>query len=299
MPIAVHLVHGNDEPRVNEARYGLLRRLLPLGEEDGEVVDLRGPGNQPPQLDRMVGQIIEELGTMSFVPDQKRVVVVWELMDFRTGKEGSLRAAKAKSAAAKGAKRDPAAILEEYIRDSGTDSENALIFVFNEDDDRKKVSKTSALYQMVQRLGEIQEFSEKRVDWALEDALFARRTDEAIRLLREWNEKSSNAFRVVTTLNGFLQVLLQARLEIEATRDGRNARGAFQVEGLRPSLASVPDFKARKFRQMAADISLSRLQGCLTMLNDIQKALFPTGEELVVPDAMEMTEVMLVRLLAR
>jgi hypothetical protein len=301
MPIAVHLVHGNDEARVNEARFALIRRHLPNGEEDGEVVDLRGPGNQPLQLDRCAGQIIEELGTMSLVPDQKRIVVVWELMDFRSGKEGSLREEKAKKSAKKAAKkgaatRDPATMLEDYIRESGGDSENALIFVFNEDDDRKRVSKTSSAFQLVQRLGNVQEFSEKRVDWALEDALFARRADESIRLVREWEERGGNAFRILTTLNGFVQLLLQARLEMEAVREGRQARGAFAAEGLRPSLATVPDFKARKFRQMAGDMSMEKLRECLGMLNQVQKAMFPTGEELVVPDAGELTEVLLIRL---
>lgn len=293
MKLPIHLIHGNDDEKVNAARYELTRGLLPGGEEDGEVVDLRGPGNSPLTLDRCLGDIVQELGTVSLIPGMKRVVVVWDLGDFRSAREGSVREARKATA-----KVDPVARLRDYLTEILPSSDNTLVFIFNEDDDRKQVAKSSALYQFVQECGTVREFSEKRIDWAFEDAVFGGRSTEAVRLLREWLDRSgSNTFRVVTTLNGIVQLLVQARLEIDARQAGVNA-AALITKDLRPSLATVPEFKARKVRSLAARLDEERLRRALRRLNDVQKAFFPTGEELVVHDATELAECLLVDLLA-
>ncbi len=291
----LHLIHGNDAEAVANARYELQTRLLPGGEADGEITDIRPPGNQPLKLEKAFSLIVGELSTVSLIPDAKRVVVVWQLHDFRDDRRGSARAAKK---AKKTAKSDMTAELESYVVRSLLNSEHSLIFVFDEDDEKgRRVSKTSAIYQMVRKHGAIQEFSEKRIDWQLDDALLNGNLDEAVRLIREWTDRGGNApFRLVTTLNTFLQLLLQARLELEARRDGIPSKGLFGGP-VRPGLESVPDFKAKRVRALSSSVSLERIRRALQGLNDAQRSFFPTGRELVVHNAVEQVEVMLAELL--
>lgn len=292
----VFLLHGNNAEALANARFALRTQLLPGGEADGEVVDIRPPGNMPLTLERAFSEIVQELGTVSLIPDQKRVLVVWQLNDFREDGRGSVREKKK----AKGEKRDLVAELGAFLRANLAESGNRVVFVFEEDDEKgRKVSKASPMYQLVRDLGDIREFSEKRLDWQLDDALLAADLTGSVRLIRDWIDRGGNApFRLVGTLNGFLQLLLQARLEAEARRDGVDTKGLFGAS-MRPSLESVPEFKARKMRALAGSMPLPKIRTALARLNDAQRSMFPTGQELVVHDGVEMVETMLAELFAR
>ncbi len=290
----VYLIHGNMEEAVNSCRYELQRKLLPGGEEDGEIIDIRPPGNMPLKLERAVTDIIQELGTVSLIAEARRVVVVYNLYDFRTEQRGSVRQAKKEKAG----KKDHVAELEHYLTNVLPTTENTIVFVFDEDDEKnRRVAKTSAMYQLVKRIGQVHEFNEKRIDWQLDETLMARNLYGSLALIRDWTDRGGNsAYRLTLTLNGFLQLLLQARLQAEAQRDGINTNNLFA--GMRPSLATVPNFKASKMRALAGQIPLPRIHSALRRLNDAQKSFFPSGEELVVHDALEQIEVMLMELFA-
>lgn len=288
----VALIYGNQLEAVHESRYKLIQHLLPNGEEDGEVIEIRGAGTQPLKLEKAWSQIVEELGTVSLLPDAKRVVVVYDLQDFKTASKGSVREAKK---ATKG-KVDPLKKLEEYIRNVHMQSENALVFVYNEDDEKgRRVAKTSGIFQLVSGLGPVRVFQEKRLDWQFEEAVLNADLNQAITISREWLGRGGNSnFRMVTTLNGILQLLLQARLQLEARRANQASNNLFA--GLRPSLDQIPDFKANKVRALASLVTLETIHSAMKRLNDLQKSFFPKGTELLIHDPREQLEVLLIEL---
>lgn len=297
MPKQVVLVHGNVEEKVADCRYRLQREWLPGGEEDGEVVDIRSSSSHPLQLDKCAGRLIEELGTVSLVPDFRRVVVVYDLADLRTARRGSARqSAKKKASSADSALRQ----LEDYLTRSLPETSNCLLLVFHEDDEKgRRVEKTSALYELVSRLGEIREYSEKRLDWQFEDAVLSGDLSASIELLREWNDRGGgSSFRVVRTLNQILQLLLQARAREASREQGRSSREMFPPD-MRVSLDRIPAFKAKKVVRLAEALPTDRLHDALDRLNQAQKAFFPTGREAVVHDPWETLEILLADLLKR
>ncbi|MGF1572299.1 MAG: hypothetical protein ACFCU1_04440 [Sumerlaeia bacterium] len=272
----------------------MIRQALPGGEEEGEIIDLYPPGNMPHKLEKSLSTIIDELGTVSLIPDMRRVVIVHQMDEFRTAQKGSLREAKAN---AKG-KPNPVDTLANYLRKVHLTTNNILIFVYLEDDEKNKVvNKTSALYQLISSLGPANEYREKRLDWQVEEALFNADLSLSVTLIRDWISRGGNAqFRLVTTLNGVLQLLLQARLAQEAREKNQSTTNAFA--GLRPSLESVPPFKAKKAHTLASRISLPALRKAFVRFNQIQCSFFPKGTEVVVHDALEQTEIMLAELFA-
>lgn len=248
----------------------------------------------PHKLEKSLSTIIDELGTVSLIPDMRRVVVVHQMDDLRTAQTGSLREAKA---SAKG-KPNPVLQLGDYLRKVHLATNNVLLFVYLEDDEKNKlVSKTSPLFQLINSLGPAQEFREKRLDWQVEEALFNADLSLSVTLIRDWIARGGNAqFRLVTTLNGVLQLLLQAKLAQEAQEKNQSTQNAFA--GLRPSLESVPPFKAKKAHTLAGRLSLAALRRAYVRFNQIQCSFFPKGTEVLVHDAVEQTEVMLAELFA-
>lgn len=289
----VAIVFGNQEEEVSESRFRLIREALPRGEEDGEVIDVRPPGNLPLKLEKAVGTLIDEMGTISLIPEMKRVIVVYQMDDFRNAQSGSLREAKSTSKS----KGDPVATLGEYIRQVHLQSNNLLLFVFEEDDEKNKtVNKTSALFQLVSSLGPVFEHREKRMDWQVEEALLNGDLSTSVTLIRDWLERGGNAsFRLVNTLNNVLQLLLQARLIQEAREAGKNTTNIYA--NLRPSLENVkPPFKQQKIHSLASRIPLPAIRRALQKFNRIQCSFYPMGTEVVVHDPEEQIEVMLAEL---
>jgi len=288
----VCLIYGNQKDKVQDARYQFIHRFLPNGEADGEVIDIRPPGNQPLKLEKVWSQIIEELGTVSLIPDAKRLVIVHNLSDFKSASRGSLREKKKTQ---KG-KVNPVEKLEDYIRKSLVKSPHALLFLYEEDDEKGRfVSKTNPLFMMLKSVGDVQVFQEKRLDWQLEEAVLARDMNRSISLVREWVKRGGNApFRLTTMLNGILQLILQARLKIDAQKRGEKTGNIYQE--IRPSIDTVPEFKRKKVQQFAMNVSHESLLNSIHRLNQIQKSFFPKGTELIVHDPLEQLEVFLVEL---
>ncbi|MDK2972336.1 MAG: hypothetical protein PWP23_2091 [Candidatus Sumerlaeota bacterium] len=304
MPRQIILIHGNSVEKVGEKRYALQQELLPNGEEDGEIADIQSAGNQGLTLDSCVNDIIEELGTVSLIPDARRIVVVHDLADFKSG--GGRRAKKSakKSAkkAAKPAKQRASSwqILESFLLESLPETPNTLIFVYNEDEEKFRwLDKKSELYTFCQRHGDVFEFSDARIDWRFEDAVLAGDLNTSLLILREWADRSgSPQFRVLQTFNRLLQWLLQARLREEARESGANPHQIdLPNKKDRLSLDDMPPFKQKKVSARARFIPTDRLLAALQRLVVAQKAFFPTGEERVVPDAWDVLEELLVELL--
>jgi hypothetical protein len=296
MPRQIVLIHGNVEEKVGDKRFELQRSLLPNGDEDGEVVDVKSAGNQPLTLDAMADTIVQELGTVSLIPDARRVVVVHDLADFRSGRGGGAAGGgkKKKAAAGRGW-----ALLQDFLLNSLPQTPNWLLFVFNEDDEKMRwVDKKGALYEFCQRHGDIFELSEQRIDWRFQNVVLEGDLSDSIRLLREWGDRpGSTQFRVVQTMHQLLQLLLQARLREEAKAAGRDPSVADHPDK-RLSFSQQHPYKQRLIAARARTIPLARLRRALELLDEAQRAFFPTGEELHIPNAWDILEQVLVEILA-
>ncbi|MEQ8820677.1 MAG: hypothetical protein RLY93_10555 [Sumerlaeia bacterium] len=288
----IALIYGNDEAAVARERYGLERAHLPHGEESGDVVDIRGAGTQRLELKKCVQEIIGELGTVSMLGDAKRVVTVHDLADFRTAQK-SKRASKS-------TKTDEFDLLGNYLRDVLPTTDNAIIFVVNENDEKRdrSLEKSSRMYDLVSRLGQVIERRVKRLDYQLEEALFKRDLVKSLHLLREWFDRSgSSSGRIVGFFNTFIQLLLQARLQLEAQQAGLDARNLFASD-MRPSIKSVPSFKYDALRGFASQTSMEQLRRALELAHETQRHAFPSGAMPVVQDPQDLLEQLIVELLA-
>ncbi|CAN5358323.1 hypothetical protein BH09SUM1_BH09SUM1_32470 [soil metagenome] len=302
MPKQLYLIHGNNETDVSNARFDLVNKLLTAEERDSGLTEIRGPGNQPLSLDRASSEIIGELGTASFIPGAKRVVVVYDLKELFGSKGGPKPKAKAKTTAPAKLKVDRTGAFLEWMKDILPTTENVAIFVCQENEEKfKAVSQESALFQFIQRNGVVIEKKEKPIQYEFEDHVYSGNVAGAVTLLREWIKRtgsdSGGRGKIYSTLSGIVETALQARCVQDAKRDGVPENQVIVQEGF-PTLGRMPPFKVKKVHAFAQKMTMETVLGLVRETARLQAIMYPTGEEDYIRPWEDQIEVLLLRMMA-
>lgn len=297
----LYLIHGNNEVEVNDARYELVSAILTPEERDSGLTEIRSAGNQPLTLDNALNEILSELGTSSFIGGSRRVVVVYDLKDFFEAKRGGAKSGKG-AKPKKSPARDTTAIFADWIAKTLPTTENIVVFVCQENDEKQRtVSDSSELYQLCRDHGLIVVKRDKPFQYDLEERVLGRNTAGAVTLLRAWLKRggsdSTTRSRVYSTVSNIVELALQARCVASARTEGIPVNQV-QPEGF-PSLSRIPDWKAKKIHTFAQGFSMERLRGLVEQVNRLQTVMYPTGEEDYVPDWEDMLESIVVQLTVR
>jgi hypothetical protein len=302
----LYLIHGNLEAEVSNVRYQLVCQLLTPEERDAGLAEVQGPGNQPLKLDRCLNEIIEELGTSSFLPGAKRVCVIYDLQELYGsggGAKAETKAPKKPKKAGAGPARDREEILREWLEKSLPSTGNIAIFVVNENDEKRKMlSRTGTLARFLLEKGVVIDRSEKPLNFEFESHLLEANTVAALQVFREWVHRaggdSGSRGRIYATLANAVELLVEARMVQQAKVDGIPERFAV-VEDVYPRLAAVPPWKAKKYHDLARRHSVESVRALSQAGNRLQRVLYPSGEEAYVPDWEGLAEEMILRVTMR
>jgi hypothetical protein len=297
----LYLIHGNDETGVNDARYDLVTGLLSPEERDAGLQEVRGAGTTKLTLDRSYNEIISELGTSSFIPGAKRVVVIYDLKEFY---DASTRPSKAK---ADPPKKKAAAVetipradaLANWLRESLNGTENIAIFVCLESDEKgKSIAQDGPLYKLIREQGTIIEKREKPLQYELEDRILQGDLSGALHTLTEWVDRatdSSSRTKIFFTVGGVVELVFQAWCLDQAKATGKPA-GPATVQVGYPTLGKLFGSKGTHVRAIARGLNEASIRELLDLSDSIQRALFPSGEENYVQDWQQLTELLILRL---
>lgn len=293
----LYLIYGNNETEVSNARFDLVNELLTPEERDAGLTEVRGPGNQPLTLDRAMSEIMEELGTTSFISGSRRVVVVYDLKEFFSAKRGGRKKTAKKPATKKTASRT--GVFTDWLRDVLPATENIAIFVCTENDEKSRtVNMNSELMEFFRQHGKVIECREKPMNFEFEDLLLSQNGPAALITLRDWMRRtgndSSGRLRIYTTVANVVELALQARADMEAKEKGIPSSHT-SVQGF-PSIVKIPGWKAEKVRRFASHLSPERLHRAITHLNKLQRIMYPSGDENYIPNWEDYLEMIVMEL---
>ena len=297
---SLYLVHGNNLVDVNEARLQLVEQLLSREERETGLAEIAPPANQPLTLDRFLSEILDELGTTSFIRGSKRVVVIYNLQELMSARRGKARP-KAGAKKGKPAKKDRMAVLVEWLENELPTTGNIAIFVCEEDDLKGKMLREDApLVQLAHRKGTVITKREKAIQFEFDDHLLNGNAPAALKVFRDWVKRSAgdsgSRLRIYSTISQMLELLFQARCVQEGKREGK-PMGQLMVADF-PSLEKIPAWKAKKIHQTAQRFPLPALKEMIEDANRLQRVMYPSGEEDYVPDWEGMAETLVIRLTA-
>ena len=83
-----YLLHGDDEAAIERAKDQIVNAHLNREEREENYFEII-PGGGSPALKKLMGDVLAELSTVSFLPDITRVVTLYTVNDFFDGKSGA------------------------------------------------------------------------------------------------------------------------------------------------------------------------------------------------------------------
>jgi DNA polymerase III delta subunit len=310
MPLDVYLIHGEDEVRMLDEKARLISRLLPTEYQAENLTEIEPPLNRALELKSCVADLVSELGTMSFFPEARRLVVVVNLHDLCTGSGRARKgpAPKAPRKSAKGKRTNKPTpltatqILIRFLDRDLAETRNIVLFHLVESyEKRRTLSKASPLYKFIQQKGHVIECKSPPINFKFTDALLARNPGETLRLFRQIVDKDRGAFGIFNLLQRQVRFLIQAKLLQNPAAAGNPDAFAKQylpgVKGL--DLTKEHPFVQKKITAGSSRFSLAELNQALKTLFQINQVLYPSSADLYVPDVKLQLEMFILELCGR
>ncbi|MBX7247177.1 MAG: hypothetical protein K1X53_16895 [Candidatus Sumerlaeaceae bacterium] len=289
-----HFIHGDDEAAIERCKSAIVEAHLSQEEREENYREII-PSGGANQLRRVLGDVLSELSTVSFLPDTKRVVTLYTTQDFFEAK-----AAKSKAKAAKEAdpsKLTPSDHLAAFIEKELPKLPGILIILAVEDYEKwKRVAPANPVVQLAGRQGTLQVFREQGPQFAFFDALFARKTGEALALWRAWMEQTSGAPKLYFALAAQLRLLIQAKTAASNQLAARGLSKADFARDLMPSEADKnlfslrPEWRQEKLTRAASNFTFQELLGAYEKLEELQRFAIPLLSDPFVPDKSVLAE---------
>ena len=287
----VHLIHGTDAVRVHQERARLVAEVLPREHRAENLTEIEPPANRVLRLCKIAADLIAELATPSFFRGIPRVVVVEQLGDLfasRPGDKGTAARTRARTSKKKSPDEEAAGAFCRFLERDLPQGENILILVaIEQPEKRRRLNTSSPLCRTIQSLGRVVTFKQPAPVFQLIDAFLARDLASALRALPEvlsQDDGVASAFRMLSRQVRFLiQAKLVERLDRSTDKTAEFAKTYFPPEkGL--NLMFEPDFVVNKTRRAASRWSLSELNTLLPRLERLIKVVYPSINDVYVPD---------------
>lgn len=290
-------LHGDDEAAIERAKDQIVATHLSREEREDNYFEIVPTGN-PPQLRRVLDDVLAELSTVSFLPDVTRMVTLYTVNDFFDGKSTSRRrTTKKKVEAETPNKKTSSEHLAAFLERELPSLPAVLIVIALEDYEKfKRVSPSNPVVQYAQNRSAVYCFKEESPQFLFFDALFARQTTRALELWREWHRRSPGSPRPAMMLASQLRLLIQAKTAGSPTLQQRGVKRAQYASDFMPHEADKnlfalrPEFRREKLIRAASGFTFAELLDGYERLMEIQKFAIPTASDPYVPDRELLAE---------
>ncbi|HPB30306.1 MAG TPA: hypothetical protein PLB62_02520 [Candidatus Sumerlaeota bacterium] len=315
----VFFLYGNEEDQLVQERLRILDQCLPSDQREENLVEFYPQGNQKTlNLGKIIGDLLSELGTVSFFLDSRRVVILYNLQELyiRRGRDTSAgeeedsednESDKAAPASPKGQKNpqniSSESMLIRYIEEQLPETPNVLIIVNVEDYEKnQRVDLNAPLVKALSRVGQVKKFASGALIFTMEDSIRERDLRKALDALEKWFKRDPESARrnVFYSILKQLTLLLQAKV-MESRRFGAEIkeedREMIFPSSLKYNLLKERDFNQRKVIRGAKMYSTSELIRGMENLLHLNQYIYPMTTDQFVPDIKIMYEKFLLELL--
>lgn len=285
-----YLLHGDDEVSLENAKDQIISTHLSRDERSENYREIV-PSGSPPNLKKVLDDVLSELSTVSFLPDVVRVVTLYTVNDFFDAGKAPARGRGKKKTETAAPERSPSDYLAGFLKESLPTLPAVLIVIVLEDYEKwKKINTSNPVVAFAQSKSAIYHFKDDSPQFLFFDALFARQTERALQLWREWLRRIPGSPKPYMQLASQVRLLLEAKTaqspQLQArglTRD-RFAKELMPAEADKNVFALKPAFRQEKLMRAAANFSFTELLSGYEKLMPLQKYAIPVATDRYVPD---------------
>ena len=299
-------LHGDDESAIERFKMEIVTTHLSHEEREENYLEII-PSSGRGSLRNVLGDLVAELSTVSFLPGVKRIVTLYPVADFFEAGASKARSAKAKAAttATVPPKRSASDHLAEFIEKDLPELPAVLICLAFEDYEKwKRISTANPVVAAAQSRSALYAFKEPGLQFVFFDALFARRTDEALDLWRAWLDRTDGGPKAYQQRAMQVRLLLQAKtaasnqLKARGVSVQRFASEFMPAERDKNFFALQPEWRQDKLRRFSNNFALGELLAAYEKLDEIQKYAIPLNSDPYVPDKALLTELWIIEFTA-
>ncbi len=292
-----YFLHGDDEAAIERAKDQVVTAHLSREEREDNYFEIVPTGN-PPQLKKVLDDVLSELSMVSFLPDITRVVTMYTVNDFFDGKSGGKGGrSKKKVAADTGPKKSSSDHMAAFLTAELPSLPAVLIIIVLEDYEKfKRISASNPVVQFAQNQSAVYGFKEDSPQFAFFDALFARQTTKSLEIWRQWQRRAPGSPRPYMMLASQLRLLIQAKTAGAPVLQQRGVKKSEYGTNFMPHemdknlFALKPAFRMDKLTRAAGAFTFGELLASYEKLLDIQKYAIPVSTDVYVPDRELMAE---------
>ncbi len=298
-------IYGDDQVKMENLKLAIVHAHLSEEEREENYNEYGALGSQV-SLSSILGDVIAELSTESFLPGSKRVVALYGVRDFYGGKESEESGGTSKKKKGKGASpKSSSEILADFVRNTLPSMPSVLIVIAPEDYERgRTVSTKNPVYAAAKESSSVYHFREQAVQYAFFDALFARDTATALQLWRQWRERVGNQPRPYFALVSQLRLLLQAKILASRLYQKKGIDQETFITTMLPpdrnaNIAMQPDWLREKFLRQSRRFSLGELMESYEKLEILVKYAVPLSSDPSVPNRDLLSEIWITEFCAK
>lgn len=293
-----YFLHGDDEAAIERAKDQVVSAHLSREEREENYFEIIPTGN-PPQLKKVLDDVLSELSMVSFLPDITRVVTMYTVNDFFDGKSGKAKRGKGKKKAEAddSPKKSSSDHMAAFLAAELPSLPAVLIVIVLEDYEKfKRVSTSNPVVQFAQNQSAVYGFKEDSPQFAFFDALFLRQTTRSLEIWREWQRRAPGSPRPYMLLASQLRLLIQAKTASAPVLQQRGVKKSEYGTDFMPHemdknlFALKPEFRRDKLTRAAGAFTFGELLGSYEKLLQLQKYAIPVSTDLYVPDRELMAE---------
>lgn len=293
-----YLLHGDDEAAIERAKDQVVSAHLSREEREENYFEIVPTGN-PPQLKRVMDDVLSELSQISFLPDITRVVTMYTVNDFFDGKSGGAKRGRGKKKvdAVDTPKKSSSDHMAAFLTAELPSLPAVLIIIVLEDYEKfKRISSSNPVVQFAQNQSAVYGFKEDSPQFSFFDALFSRQTTKSLEIWREWQRRAPGSPRPYMLLASQLRFLIQAKTAGAPVLQQRGVKKSEYGADFMPHemdknlFALKPEFRKDKFIRAANAFTFGELLAGYEKLLQLQKYAIPVSTDLYVPDRNLMAE---------
>jgi DNA polymerase III delta subunit len=293
MPL--YCFYGNQHEAVLKARDEVVAQLIDAEFRNENLTNYYSTASsQKISLSGTLDEIAGDLATMSFFPGAAKVAIVTNPEELFAA-EGEEEGKTGKAGARRGG-GDLTTLLR-WLETELPQTGNHLILLGLEDEAANRTvndRQPNALLKLVQKVGWVRGFNDKKAMFKIEDAIIQRDLTTLLEAIRSlWSNKTNQMIlnKIIATLRFLMQSNIARDRKLGATEAATSA--------LFPTQANANLFKAHPFVQKKYQVPTFRTADLLQayqQLLDVYRAMRPRPGDVYVPDARGLLEQTIVQL---
>ncbi len=281
----VYLLYGKDMVKIYESKDRIVPKLIPESVRDQNLKEFYTSSTRPLSLSSIINDIIDELLTIPFMFESKKVVVVYDPIELKKPKRKNKSKVKVKT------EKDSKHIVRFCNLIDNLTSSTIMIIIFSEDDAKQKeINESSKIFKKIDEKGLIIQLGVSNLLFDFVDFLLQRKCSNSIQTFRELVSSGQDPNMFLGFLISSIRLLYQTKILLFDKKDTNLQKYLSEADSLpangKQNILKQSEYRMKKFIGFSNNFTMKELDEYYEKLFELDMKLNPTQLDIYAPDPL-------------